>query len=151
MRGVWAGGTCQSIETSGFCPKSCKRFGVKNAHKDILSAKNEGIWAKNRGSWAKSAFCGQKANFRGQKKIQHLMPSTACTARAACWSSKMQEGSLTGGIPLCPPLVLAATWARRVGLLTVNKSRNQLPGHNIHPAGPAMAVNASLPAPPWLG
>ena len=41
--------------------KSCKRFGVKNAHRVDLSAKIGAVWAM-------IVFCGQKAIFVGKTK-----------------------------------------------------------------------------------
>ena len=40
------------------CPKSCKRFGVKNARGENLKAKKERVWAKMGGVWEKNAFSG---------------------------------------------------------------------------------------------
>ena len=38
------GGRAGAMGSSGLCPKSCKRFGVKNARGENFWAKSEGVW-----------------------------------------------------------------------------------------------------------
>ena len=63
--------------TSGLCPKSCKRFGVKNV-------RGENLWAKIGGSGQRLGGSGQrlhfvlKANFRGQKNLKKCIMNFAC-------------------------------------------------------------------------
>ena len=61
---VAGGGRAGAMGTSGLCPKSCRRFGVKNA-------RGENLWAKIGGGLGKDwgGGSGQRLHFVGKKLI----------------------------------------------------------------------------------
>ena len=77
------GGHAGAMGTSGLCPKSCKRFGVKNTRRENLLAKNEGVWAKN-GGWGlgKECILCQKYEFLSAKKNSSFRSPRLLTGQA---------------------------------------------------------------------
>ena len=59
--GRYGGGRAGAMGTSGLCPKSCKRFGVKYVRRVNLWAKIGGVWAKIGVVWAKEEDLFERA------------------------------------------------------------------------------------------